>query len=180
MSWTEIAMVVGAAAAVAGAVFTAASAFGSLLAARATKRAAEAQILLDLLNDYAAPDMTDALRILIVWHGQHKEPFTAAAQWKRDLKAGDPGAQDVDRARRRVTSYFYNADQLREARLISKAILRRAADKSGLAVLVLVLPALERQIDARVDLRFIERLAKLCPHQTWLLTEIPASRAEKQ
>ena len=153
------------------AVFTAFSALGALLAARATKRAAEAQVLLNLLNDYAAPDMANALRVLIAWQHQHEDRFIN--EWWSGLKARDPRAQEVDRARRRVTSYFQNVEELHQAGLISRRTLRHAGGKSGLAVLVVVAQELERRLNPKVDLGFVRRLQKLCPEQVWIHTRIP-------
>jgi hypothetical protein len=52
------------------------------------------------------------------------------------MSRGDPGAEAVNRACRRVSSYFQNADESWQKRLISKRTARAAVDKAGLAVLI--------------------------------------------
>jgi hypothetical protein len=157
-------------------VFAAVAAIGACAAAWATKRAAEAQLLLDLLSDYAAPDMAQALRTLRLWREQHRDAF--ADDWARAMETGDPNADAVDRARRRVSSYFQNTDELWQNRLISKATARAAVDKAGLAVLIDVCAPMEQKLNPRVSLAFVRRLRALCPHRRDLMVAIPLQRQE--
>jgi len=161
---------------VATAIFAAVAAVGAVCAARATRTAAEAQILLDLLKDYATQDMSDALRTLRGWYAKDRKGF--AARWKADLTDRIPVAIAVDHARRRVTSYFLNVDRLHRAKLISRDTWRAAVDKDGLAVLLVVGQELERRLNPKVDLSFVERLRKLCPERTELFEEIPTGEME--
>jgi hypothetical protein len=162
----------GMVATVASAIFTAVSALGAFYAAWATKKAAQAQVLLDLLRHYSSVDMSDALRTLRAWHRDHGDAF--ASHWWNRFKEQYPGAVEVDRARRMVTSYFQDADSLWRADLISEKTLRVAVDKAGFAVLIHVCSPLERELNPNVDLDFIERLEKLVPEpRRELLAAIP-------
>lgn len=129
------------------AVFAAAGALGAWAAARATKRAAEGQILLELLSEYATPEMAEALVTLRAWKVVKGEAFASEWATARD----EPAGQAVDRARRYVTSYFQNTDQLWQIGLISKRTTRAAVDKAGLAVLLYVCVPLERKLNPRVN-----------------------------
>jgi cytochrome c-type biogenesis protein CcmH/NrfG len=102
-------------AAVWSAVFAGLSAFAAFRAVRQTQRAAEAEVLLSLMNDYAASDMADALRRLRRWLETH--PNDVGEHWKL---GSDPEALLVDTARRRVSSYFQNAERLYKAGLITR------------------------------------------------------------
>jgi len=157
-------------------LLAAAAAIGAWAAAWATKRAAEALILFDLVNYYATEEMTEALRTLRAWREQHGDEF--ADRWELAMATGDPAAAAVDRARRRVTAYFQNADELWQSRLISKSTARVAVDKAGLAVLINVCGRLERRLDPQVNLGFIRRLRTLCPHRRDLMVTIPLQPPE--
>jgi hypothetical protein len=138
-----------------------ASAFGAWWSARATRKAAEAQILHDLFVRYSAPQMSDAMRVLRQWHQDH--PDRLAEDWNRGMHQFDPTARGADEARRMVTSYFLDADGLRQAGLISRATFRAAVSKSGFAVLLHVCVPLERVLKPNVNLAFVERAKALCP-----------------
>lgn len=157
-------------------LFAAAAAIGAWAAAWATKRAAEAQILLDLLNDYATPEMAEALRTLRSWQEQHGDEF--ADNWELGMATSDANADAVDHARRRVSAYFQNVDELWQNRLISRNTARAAVDKAGLPVLINVCGPLERRLNPRVNLGFMRRLRALCPHRRDLMSAIPFQRLE--
>lgn len=147
------------------------AAVGAWVAAFATKRAAEGQVLLILLMDYGSPDMEEAVRALRFWREQHGEDF--ASDWELDLARGDADAVAVDRARRRVSSYFQNVDELWQRGLISQSTARAAADRAGLAVLINIGAPLERKLSPRVNLGFVRRLRALCPHRRDLQVSVP-------
>jgi hypothetical protein len=152
-------------------LFAAVAAIGAWAAAWATKRAAEGHVLLSLLTDYAGADMEQALRTLRFWREQHGEEF--ASEWELGVARGDSEAVAVDRARRRVSSYFQNVDELWQKSLISQSTARAAADKAGLAVLINVCAPLERKVSPRVSLGYVRRLRALCPHRRDLLVVLP-------
>ena len=136
----------------------------------------EAQILLDLLNDYATPEMAEALRTLRSWQEQHGDEF--ADNWELGMATSDANADAVDHARRRVSAYVQNVDELWQNRLISRNTARAAVDKAGLAVLTNVCDPLERRLNPRVNLGFMRRLRALCPHRRDLMFAIPFQRLE--
>jgi hypothetical protein len=109
-------------------VFAAVAAIGACAAAWATKRATEAQILLQLVNDYAVPQMAQGLRVLDFGDSSMSD---FASAWELALARGDPSAKSVDCAHRQVTSYFQNVDELWQNGLISRKTARAAADKAG-------------------------------------------------
>jgi hypothetical protein len=152
------------------------AAAGAFFAAWATKRAAEAQLLLELLNDYAMPEMADALRTLRAWQAVKGDTF--ADDWELIMARNEPAAEAVDDARHRVTSYFRNADELCQVGMISKRAARAAVDKPGLAVLITICASLERKLDPRVNLGFMRRLRALCPHRRDLISPVPTNMPE--
>jgi hypothetical protein len=166
MRWWEGLVVLLAALAAAGAFF----------AAWATKRAAEAHVLLDLLNDYAMPEMAEALRTLRAWQAVKGDTF--ANEWELAMARNEPAAAAVDGARHRVTSFFRNADELCQVGMISRRTARAAVDKPGLAVLITICAPLERRLDPRINLGFVRRLRALCPHRRDLMSAIPLQRLE--
>jgi len=75
-------------------------------------------IFLDFYNEYAAPEMLSALRILTNWKDLNGESFDTT--WKAKLVTGDEQANEVDRARRHVKFYFLSAIRLHELGYISE------------------------------------------------------------
>jgi hypothetical protein len=138
-----------------------AAAVAAFCAARATKKAAQGEILLEFLREYQAPEMSEAFKTLCRWREKHGPLY--ARRWDTDFKLGDEEAAEVDAARRRVSSFFFNADRLHQYGVISPDILRAAVDVSGLGVLCEAVATLERQINPAVELTFVNRLRKLCP-----------------
>lgn len=166
MRWWEGLMMLLAALAAAGAFF----------AAWATKRAAEAQVLLELLNDYAMPEMAEALRTLRAWRAVKGEAF--ASEWELTMARNESAAEAVDDARHRVSSFFRNVDELCQIGIISRRTARAAVDKPGLAVLITICAPLERRLDPRVNLGFVRRLRALCPHRRDLMSAVPTGMPE--
>jgi len=151
-------------------VLAAAAAFGAWAAAWATKRAAEAQILLDLLNDYATPEMAEALRTLGSWREQHGDEF--ADDWRqatRTLTRWITRADASPRISRTSTNWALSA----AARAVFLEIRR-----FGLAVLINVCGPLERKLNPRVNLGFVRRVRALCPHRRDPMSAIPLQRLE--
>jgi hypothetical protein len=152
------------------------AAAGAFFAAWATKRAAEAQLLLELLNDYAMPEMVEALRTLRAWRAVNGDEF--ASEWELAMARDEPAAAAVDDARHWVTSFFRNADELWQVGMISKRTARAAVDKPGLTVLITICAPLERKLDPRVSLGFVRRLRALCPHRRDLVPPLPTGMLE--
>jgi hypothetical protein len=142
-------------------LFAALSAGGAFWAARATRRAAEAQLLRGMLEQYASPAMHNALQTLAAWRRDHGEAF--AHDWSEKRKFG-PGEQ-VNEARRLVASYYESADRLHQSGLISKGTLKAAVDNAGLFILSAIVEPLERQISPLAETEFIARLRRLCPQR---------------
>jgi hypothetical protein len=152
------------------------AALGAWVAAWATRRAAAAHIVFEMLNEYARPEMSEALERLKSWRAQHGDEF--ASDWELAMAKGEPDASLVDHARRRVLAYFRNADELWQKRLISSSTARAAVDRPGLAVLIHVCAPLERRVNPRVSLRFVRRLRTLCRHRRDLMVQIPSGPLE--
>jgi hypothetical protein len=152
------------------------AAVGAFFAAWATKRAAEAQVLLELLNDYAMQEMAEALRTLRAWQAVNGDTF--ANEWELMMARNEPASAAVDDARHRVTSFFRSADGLWQVGMISRRTARAAVDKPGLAVLITICAPLERKLDPRVNLGFMRRLRALCPDRRDLIPPVPMSMPE--
>jgi hypothetical protein len=116
--------------------------------------------------------MADALRRLRRWLETH--PNDVGEHWKLGMLGSDPEALLVDTARRRVSSYFQNAERLYKAGLITRSVWLAAVDVAGAAVMVHIVTPLEKQLNPRADLAFVERLRRACPERAnQLSTPIP-------
>jgi hypothetical protein len=145
-------------------ILTALSAGGAFVAARATRRAAEAQLLRDMIEQYASPTMNEALRTLASWWELHGEAFARVWSEQRDFGP----AMKVNEARRLVASYYEGADRLHQSSLITKSTLIAAVDNVGLGILINIIAPLEREINSLAETEYIGRLSQLCPQRVRL------------
>jgi hypothetical protein len=129
----------------AGSLAATAAAIAAWRATTATRRAAEGQLLSNLLAEYASEQMRDALRLLVAWHGQHG-PTKGAMLWMELLGSGDLAARDLDSARRIVSHFFSRIAQLHRAQALSCDSMREICDLSGLGIYFLVNEGLERAL----------------------------------
>lgn len=156
MSSAEATLVLGAISAL-GVLGAAVAAW---LSARATKRAAEAQLFSALYSEYGASDMLRALRILRAWRSDQGDEFEV--EWKRRLDRGDLQAQEVDGARRRVKHYFIHSLRLYEAGYVSKRLLKELGAVDGVNILYDIVEPLEYALNANYDHARFARLRKIC------------------
>lgn len=124
--------------------------------AEATRRGSEALLLLEILREYNGAAMGAALILLSRWARSTRDrgERTIVEEWRLTTA----GRDEINDARRRVTSYFTNLDELREARLISERTWRIAADKAALGVLFDVCVLLEPEVNPGARLEFVDRL----------------------
>lgn len=148
-------------------VLTSLSALGALGAAvaawrsaRATTRAAEAQLFSAHYAAYGEPEMLRSLRVLRQWKSDNGDEFEV--KWKKSLDANEDSAHEVDQARRKVKFYFFQALRLYEAGYVSKKFLKEVAAVDGVNILYDIVEPLEYALNPRFDSSRFEKLRKLC------------------
>jgi hypothetical protein len=153
------------------ALATCAAAIAAWVAARAaregvdaTRRASEALLLLEALREYNGAEMGEALTRLSGWGRSVRDQGerTIVEEWRLTTA----GKDSLNAARRRVTSYFSNLDELREAGLISERTWRTATDKAGLGVLFDVCAPLEPEVNRNARMEFVNRLRRAFGNRT--------------
>jgi hypothetical protein len=160
--------------------FAARSAKAAADAALATQHAAEGALVLNFLQQYATAEMLEDLRVLRAWRQDF--PDNWVDRWSNQLPIhGQQGkrARRVDLARRRVTSYFYSADELHRLKLISTDRCRAIVDKTGLSVFFNINIPLEQALRPNVDLSFVSRLRALAGERE-LETPIPIGSDDQE
>jgi len=136
------------------------AAIGAFWSANATRKAAEARLLLSFLESYSDPEMLQALRELRQWRADKAEDF--AKKWRAAMDALDTSAQVVDRARRKVKGYFFHALRLYEAGYTSEHFLREVASVDGVNILYDIVEPLERALNPEYDKERFQRIRDLC------------------
>jgi predicted PurR-regulated permease PerM len=150
------------------------AAIAAWFSAKATQSTEEAQMYIQFMNEYGSDEMRDNLRRLRNWYNEQGQEF--AQKWLEALEKGDPKAQEVDRARRHVTFYFYKAVNLLDAGLVSKPVVRRIASVSGIDIWYTIVEPLDKALNPDYDKRSYETLRKICGRYITgqLLRPIPA------
>jgi len=136
------------------------AAVAAWLSARATKKAAEAQLFSIHFAEYGKPEMSHSLRVLRAWKDDMGKEFTGI--WKKARVAGEKRALDVDQARRQVKFYFMSPLRMWEAKFVSKRFLRKISAVSGINILYEIVEPLEFALNPDYDRSAFEKLRKLC------------------
>lgn len=157
MTATEYITLISAAVSAVGAMI---AAVASWLSARATTRAAEAQLFSSQYSDYGQAEMLTALRVLRMWRADNGEEF--AKKWKSGLDAHDSSSSDADIARRHVKFYFFRALRTYEAGFISKKFLKEIGNVDGINILFDIVEPLEAQLNAKYDKASFDKLRRIC------------------
>lgn len=149
------------------------AAVGAFLSARETRKVAEAQLLLNFLEDYSTPEMLGALRLLRNWKAQAGDEFEE--KWRKKIEANESMAHEVDQARRKVKGHFFNALRLHEAGYVGKQFLLEVASVDGLNILYDIVEPLEYALNPAYDSSRFERIMKICgrPRTGKLIRPIP-------
>jgi len=104
------------------------SASGAESAAKETSKAAQAQLLASLLDSYARPEFSDAIRELKDWKRVQETRF---AEKFRQLKIDDyDQVAKVDNARRLLAHYFQKVWALHSLGYISEAVVKQAVSEN--------------------------------------------------
>jgi len=136
------------------------AALGAWLSAYATQRATEAQLLSTFMREYASQDMLYALRVLRNWRSNQGDEF--AEKWHKALEQVSPDAQEVDQARRRVSSHFIMALHLYKSRYVKRRFLRAICDVDGINVLYDIVEPLEYTLNQGYNREGFNELRTLC------------------
>ena len=103
-------------------VFAAVAAIAACKSARASSRAARAQVVGNLLDVYSSQDMLQALRKLFDWRKAHPQDF---AKKFAQLRRKNYGAvEELDAQRRRVKCYFLRVFQMYRTEVLKEADVR--------------------------------------------------------
>jgi len=149
------------------AVCTAAAAVAAWIAAKDSKRAAQAGLFSQLMAEYGSPEMGDALRELTAWHKGGQPGFQATFRpihapsfqenlegWARSTASLHPSeeALKLHQYRRRITYFFSVVDRLVREGELGGGFARDLQELTGTNVLcTIVLPMEEAFRNARGD-----------------------------
>ena len=132
--------------------------------AKATMDTAEAALIKSFFDDYFDQTMSDALRVLAGWKEQHDKAF--ASSWIQLLLSNDPEASQVDRARRKVKSYFEKAVHIYSAGVVRPSVFRQIVYVAALNVYYDVLDPLELALNPDRSSATKDLLLKCCGRYT--------------
>lgn len=138
------------------ALFTALAAGAAAFGAVATRRAADAQVFIELSREYASREMSEALRDLGDWGKSFSAsgaPFKQAADnWASDLHSGHASAEAIRRneQRRLVAHFFWNASCLIDSRYIRGGLRVEIVSHAGKRVMRDVVIPLEMAHRSRI------------------------------
>jgi hypothetical protein len=104
--------------------------------------------------------MLHALRVLRNWRSKQGDGF--AEKWRKALDHASPEAQEVDEARRRVSSYFIMALHLYESRYVKKRFLEAICDVDGVNILYDIVESLEYTMNQGYNREGFKKLRMLC------------------
>jgi hypothetical protein len=130
---------------IAGTVAAWVTVFATWRAARETRRAAQAQIVASLLDEYSTPEMLAAISIVLRW-----TPGTP-------IELND----EFDRARRRVSHHFQKIVALVTNGLLDARLLPMLVSKTEADLFCGPIQDIERQNNPGYDRSAFERLARL-------------------
>jgi hypothetical protein len=167
MLWSAVAATGSAIAAAVSACFSSRSSRIAADAARTGANAAASTLILKFRDQYASNVMLFDLRNLRAWHDKYGSQF--AETWRQKLKddkEDDKEAQIVDRARRRVTSFFHNIIDLHDAGLVPEHVEKLLLDFDGFDLLYGVVEPLEKANNTDYDKARFDKLRDLRPPQT--------------
>jgi hypothetical protein len=116
---------VAAIAAAAAAVFT-------YMQARNTRQTLAAQLMLTFSERYSAPEMSNALRLLLQW--QKENPSDFAEKWYLSFQNKDQYAIQLDDARRIISIYFIDIYLLHKHGQIRRHMAFNLLERFGLDV----------------------------------------------
>jgi len=137
------------------------AAMGAFLSSRATRKAAEAELFSNFMEDYGGPEMRAAMDALTDWRAKHK------SAWKADFKAGlaadEPDALAVNNGRRLLKYYFLKALRLHDAGYVTKWFLRQVCNVDGINILYDTVEPLDLIANPNERQSQIHLLQKICP-----------------
>jgi len=128
-------------------------------AANENRRSSQAQLVLQLLQEYASPEMQKAIRIVRNWQGP--SPHNAA-----------------DAARRTIVHHFHGIARLAMAGLLDAALVRVVAKEDEVAFLCERIEPMERALNAEYDRATFDYLSDLYGGRAQLKGLVPPSEWE--
>jgi hypothetical protein len=150
MAGEELLEIVNVAASVLSALSAAVAARYSLLAVRSSHAAYQGPLYLQLLERYGSEEFGAALRTLRDWARQHGADHYQT--WLEDISARErpdfAAAENVDRARRRVSYFYVNLFRLVQSKLIDRQLARSILSLDGYAIFFHVVVPFEYKPDA--------------------------------
>jgi|SRR5579872_765279 len=117
------------------------AALAAFFAARATKHAAEGQLLSAHLKEYGSDAMVRNLRLLRRWEHTHGQDFTV--KFRTEMDSGNSEVDEIEKARREVKYFFYVAERLFASKLASQKFMREICSLAGLGILLHIVGPLE-------------------------------------
>ena len=148
------------------AIFAATAAIAAMIASfvsyfemRAANKANTASVFLYFGDKYDSPEITNALRELIVWWRRAGDNF--ADVWFQAFEEGEQWALDLNHARRSVNRYFDDLVRTYEAGLVSKNLSRLLVSRFGLLVYYDIIVPMNRAMFGETYLDRSQTLRKI-------------------
>ncbi|TFB11233.1 hypothetical protein E3V36_01730 [Candidatus Marinimicrobia bacterium MT.SAG.2] len=120
------------------AVSAAVAAGAAWRSARITNKAIRAPIILKLLSEYASHEMLENLRLLSIWND-------------RSAGTDDLPTDELDRARRFVSHYFFKIYKLVDTNVVKEAFVRRLISSDQTDLYITVIESLEADLNPDYD-----------------------------
>jgi len=121
------------------AIFTFLAAIGAFLSARATKNAAQAQILFNFLDEYSSKKMGKYLADL----AEYKKIKAEDSKTRLDLQNAEKAAED---ARRPIKHFFFKAQRIKNAGFIDDRFMKQICGLAGFELLFEIIEPMEKDL----------------------------------
>ena len=148
-----------------GAIGAAIGAFWAAIAAwKATheaKKTLQAQLVIDITDAYAAPEMLDAMKELRAFERKYctKSPEEFLKERNKDSDEG----KRLDHCRRRVSHHFVKILRMKRLKLIDDSFVKEVAPPIQAQFLFEVIEPLQRIINLKYDTSMFDMFRKIYP-----------------
>ena len=102
-----------------------------------------------LLDRYAKPEMSKAIRTLREWHEKHGKDY--AKIWIKERELGTPAAIAVDESRRLVSHFFQSAYVLYHKHFVTELFAKAMDHFTGLSIFLDTVEGLEAELNPKYD-----------------------------
>ena len=138
-----------------------AAAIAAWRAAYEAKKALQTQVIMNITDAYATPEMLDAMKELREFEREHNNKF--ADKFLEERNKGSDTGNHLDHCRRIIISHFLKIVRMKKLKLVDDSFVKEVAHPTGVQFLFEVIEPLERIINPNYDISVFDMFRKLYP-----------------